>query len=68
LANNLPQIAGIKERDSGFALGGGGGTDISFSSHLGTFGIDECAGNQRNGQPSASAWSKQQVVVNGELS
>lgn len=35
LANNVPQISEVKESDSGFALGGGGGTDIALSSHLG---------------------------------
>jgi opacity protein-like surface antigen len=35
LANNVPLISDVKESDSGFALGGGGGTDVAFSSHLG---------------------------------
>jgi len=57
LANNVPLIAEIKESDSGFALGGGGGTDISFSSHLGmrvtvdyirTFFFNDSQGNIRS--------------------
>jgi hypothetical protein len=56
LANNVPLIAEIKESDSGFALGGGG-TDISFSSHLGmrvtvdyirTFFFNDGQGNIRS--------------------
>lgn len=57
LANNVPQIAEIRESDSGFAIGGGGGTDISFSSHLGmrvtvdyirTFFFNDSQGNIRS--------------------
>jgi len=57
LANNVPLISEIKESDSGFALGGGGGTDVSFSSHLGmrvtvdyirTFFFNNSQGNIRS--------------------
>lgn len=57
LANNVPLFAELKEGDSGFALGGGGGTDISFSPHLGvrvtvdyirTFFFNDSQGNIRS--------------------
>lgn len=35
LANNVPLISEVKESNDSFALGGGGGADLSFTSHLG---------------------------------
>jgi opacity protein-like surface antigen len=35
VANNVPLIEDVKESDEGFAIGGGGGVDVFFSSHVG---------------------------------
>lgn len=35
LLNNVPQFAEVKEKDSGFAYGGGGGADFFFSRKIG---------------------------------
>jgi opacity protein-like surface antigen len=35
LENNVPQFSELKEDDSGFTLGGGGGINIYFSRHVG---------------------------------
>jgi hypothetical protein len=56
VANNVPLLSEIKEHAEGFGLGGGGGVDFSFSSHLGmrvtvdymrTFFFNDSQGNTR---------------------